>query len=157
MNASGDRNLSAEPCEPRAGAGDRDASGEATHLSKWAGLGKKSPLVAGIFAIFMLALAGIPLTSGFIAKFGVFTAAIESGATWLVIVAVVASLIAAFFYARVIVLMFFSEPTEETASVVVPSAFTTIALAAGATVTIVLGIVPQPVLELVSNADVFIR
>lgn len=135
----------------------RDASGEATHLSKWAGLGKKSPLVAGIFAIFMLALAGIPLTSGFIAKFGVFTAAIESGATWLVIVAVVASLIAAFFYARVIVLMFFSEPTEETASVVVPSAFTTIALAAGATVTIVLGIVPQPVLELVSNADVFIR
>lgn len=135
----------------------RDASGEATHLSKWAGLGKKSPLIAGIFAVFMLALAGIPLTSGFIGKFSVFTAAIASGATWLVIVAVAASLIAAFFYARVIVLMFFSEPTENTASVVVPSAFTTIALAAGATVTIVLGIVPQPVLELVNNADVFIR
>ncbi len=135
----------------------RDASGEANHLSKWAGLGKKSPLVAGIFALFMLSLAGIPLTSGFIGKFGVFTSAVASGATWLVIVAVVASLIAAFFYARVIVLMFFSDPTEETASVVVPSAFTTIALAAAATVTIVLGIVPQPVLELVSNADVFIR
>ncbi|MDI1290530.1 MAG: NADH-quinone oxidoreductase subunit NuoN [bacterium] len=135
----------------------RDSSGEANHLSKWAGLGKKSPLVAGVFALFMLSLAGIPLTSGFIGKFGVFTAAIASGATWLVIVAVVASLIAAFFYARVIVLMFFSEPTEDTASVVVPSAFTTVALAAAATVTIVLGIVPQPVLELVSNADVFIR
>jgi NADH-quinone oxidoreductase subunit N len=135
----------------------RDASGEATHLSKWAGLGRKSPLVAGIFAIFMLALAGIPLTSGFIGKFGVFTAAIASGATWLVIIAVFASLIAAFFYARVIVLMFFSEPGPDTASVVVPSTFTTIALAAGATVTIVLGIVPQPVLELVNNADVFIR
>ncbi len=135
----------------------RDSSGEANHLSKWAGLGKKSPLVAGVFALFMLSLAGIPLTSGFIGKFGVFTAAVASGATWLVIVAVVASLIAAFFYARVIVLMFFSEPTEDTASVVVPSAFTTIALAAAATVTIVLGIVPQPVLELVSNADVFIR
>jgi len=135
----------------------RDASGEATHLSKWAGLGRKSPLVAGIFAIFMLALAGIPLTSGFIGKFGVFTAAIASGATWLVIIAIFASLIAAFFYARVIVLMFFSEPGPDTASVVIPSTFTTIALAAGATVTIVLGIVPQPVLELVSNADVFIR
>jgi len=135
----------------------RDASGEATHLSKWAGLGRKSPLVAGIFAIFMLALAGIPLTSGFIGKFGVFTAAIASGATWLVIIAVIASLIAAFFYARVIVLMFFSEPGPDTASVVVPSTFTTVALAAGATVTIVLGIVPQPVLELVTNADVFIR
>ena len=135
----------------------RDASGEATHLSKWAGLGKKSPLVASIFALFMLALAGIPLTSGFIGKFSVFTAAIAAGATWLVIVGVVASLIAAFFYVRVIVLMFFSEPGPQTASVVVPSAFTTIALAAGATVTIVLGVLPQPVLELVNNADVFIR
>ena len=75
----------------------------------------------------------------------------------LVIIAVIASLIAAFFYARVIVQMFFSDPGPETASVVVPSTFTTIALAAGATVTIVLGVVPQPVLELVSNADVFIR
>ncbi len=135
----------------------RDGSGEATHLSKWVGLGKKSPLVASVFAIFMLALAGIPLTSGFIGKFGVFTAAIDSGAIWLVIVAVIASLIAAFFYVRVIVLMFFSDPTPETASVVVPSAFTTIALAAGATVTVVLGIVPQPVIELVTQADVFIR
>lgn len=135
----------------------RDASGEATHLSKWAGLGRKSPIVAGVFALFMLSLAGIPLTSGFVAKFGVFTAAIESGGTWLVIAGVVASIIAVFFYARVIVLMFFSDPTENTASVVVPSAFTTIALAAGATVTLVLGIVPQPVLDLVANADVFVR
>jgi NADH-quinone oxidoreductase subunit N len=135
----------------------RDGSGEATHLSKWAGLGKKSPLVAAVFSLFMLALAGIPLTSGFVGKFGVFAAAIESGATWLVIVGVVASVIAAFFYVRVIVLMYFSDPTPDTASVVVPSAFTTIALAAGATVTIVLGVVPQPVLDLVNQADVFIR
>ena len=135
----------------------RDASGEATHLSKWAGLGKKSPLVAALFSLFMLALAGIPLTSGFIGKFGVFTAAIDSGLTWLVIVGVIASIIAAFFYVRVIVIMYFSDPTPDTASVVVPSAFTTIALAAGATVTIVLGILPQPVLELVKQAGVFIR
>jgi NADH-quinone oxidoreductase subunit N len=135
----------------------RDANGEATHLSKWAGLGKKSPIVATVFSIFMLSLAGIPLTSGFIGKFSVFAAAMASGATWLVLVAVVASLIAAFFYVRVIVLMFFSEPTEATASVVVPSVFTTIALAAAATVTVVLGIVPQPLLELVSHANVFVR
>ena len=135
----------------------RDASGEATHLSKWAGLSKKSPLVAAIFSLFMLALAGIPLTSGFVGKFGVFTAAIASGATWLVIIGVVASVIAAFFYVRVIVIMYFSDPTPDTASVVVPSAFTTIALAAAATVTIVLGIFPQPVIELVNQAGVFIR
>ena len=135
----------------------RDESGEATNLSKWAGLGRKSPLVGGVFALFMLGLAGIPLTSGFIGKFSVFAAALASGDTWLVIVAVVASLIAAFFYVRVIVVMFFTEPGPQTASVVVPSVFTTIALAAGATVTLVLGILPQPVLELVSNAGLFIR
>lgn len=135
----------------------RDSSGEATSLEKWTGLGRKSPLVGTAFAIFMLALAGIPLTSGFIGKFGVFAAAIEAGDTWLVIVGVVASLIAAFFYARVIVVMFFREPTESTASVAVPSAFTTIALAAGATITVVLGVVPQPLIDLVSNADVFVR
>ncbi|MDP2287793.1 MAG: NADH-quinone oxidoreductase subunit NuoN [Actinomycetota bacterium] len=135
----------------------RDETGEATHLSKWAGLGRKSPFVGSVFALFMLSLAGIPLTSGFIGKFGVFTAAIASGDTWLVIVAVVASLIAAFFYLRVVVLMFFTEPTEDTATVAVPSVFTTIALAAGATVTILLGIVPQPLLELIVNAGVFVR
>ncbi len=135
----------------------RDDTGEATHLSKWAGLGRKSPFIASIFALFMLSLAGIPLTSGFIGKFSVFTAAIEAGNTWLVIVAVVASLIAAFFYLRVVVLMFFTEPTEETATVAVPSVFTTIALAAGATVTVLLGIVPQPLLELIINAGVFVR
>jgi NADH-quinone oxidoreductase subunit N len=74
-----------------------------------------------------------------------------------VVVAVIASIISAFFYARVIVVMFFAEPTDESASVVVPSVFTTIAIAAGATITVILGIVPQPLLELVANADVFIR
>jgi NADH-quinone oxidoreductase subunit N len=135
----------------------RDASGEATHLSRWAGLGRKSPVIGAAFAIFMLALAGIPLTSGFIGKFSVFTAGIAAGDTWLVIVAVVASLIAAFFYLRVIVLMFFSAPGPQTATVAVPSVFTTVALAAGATVTVVLGVVPQPLLDMVANADVFIR
>jgi len=135
----------------------RDSSGEATHLSRWAGLGRRSPIVAAAFTIFMLALAGIPLTSGFIAKFSVFTAGIAAGDTWLVIVAVLASLVAAFFYLRIIVLMFFAEPGPQTATVAVPSVFTTVALAAGATVTVVLGVVPQPVLEMVANADVFIR
>jgi len=135
----------------------RSPSGEATSLQAWAGLGRKSPIVGAAFALFMLSLTGIPLTSGFIAKFAVFTAAIDAGATWLVIVAVLASIIAAYFYIRVIVLMFFTEPTEQTASVVVPSAFTTIALAASATITLVLGVLPQPLLELLANADVFIR
>ncbi len=135
----------------------RDASGEATHLSKWAGLGKKSPVVAAVFSLFMLSLAGIPLTSGFVGKFGVFAAAIDSGNTWLVIVGVVASVIAAFFYVRVIVLMYFSDPTPDTASVVIPSAFTTIALTASAVMTIALGVFPQWLLDIITQAGVFIR
>ena len=55
----------------------RDADGEATHLSRWAGLGRRSPLFAGTFTFILLAFAGIPLTSGFVAKFAVFGAAID--------------------------------------------------------------------------------
>ncbi|MFF2027709.1 NADH-quinone oxidoreductase subunit NuoN, partial [Streptomyces sp. NPDC058171] len=75
----------------------RDSRGEATDLSRWAGLGRRSPLVGGVFALFLLAFAGIPLTSGFVSKFAVFQAAIEGGAVPLVLVGVVSSAIAAFF------------------------------------------------------------
>ena len=128
-------------------------------MSRWAGLGKRSPLVAGIFALFLLAFAGIPLTSGFTGKFAVFQAAIAGGATPLVIIGVVASAIAAFFYVRVIVLMFFSDPVPDGPEVVVPSLFTGTAVAVGTVATIVLGIVPQPVLNLANHAatQLFVR
>jgi len=130
----------------------RDAGGEAGHLSRWAGLGRRSPVVAGIFALFLLAFAGIPLTSGFTGKFAVFQAAIASGETPLVIVGVLSSAIAAFFYVRVIVLMFFSDPVPDGPEVVVPSVFTGTAVGLGVAATIVLGIVPEPVLSLASHA-----
>jgi NADH-quinone oxidoreductase subunit N len=135
----------------------RDSAGEATHLAQWAGLGKRSPLVAGVFAFLLFALAGIPLTSGFMAKFAVFKAATEGGATALVVVGVIASAITAFFYARVVVLMFFQEPTADGPTVAVPSAYTAVTIAVGVAFTIVLGIVPQPMLDLAHNAAIFIR
>jgi NADH-quinone oxidoreductase subunit N len=135
----------------------RDAGGEATHLSKWAGLGRRSPLVAAVFAVFLLAFAGIPLTSGFAGKFAVFKAAAEGGAGALVVVGVIASAIAAFFYIRVIVLMFFSEPKVEGPTVAVPSPLTTTAIAIGVAVTLVLGVAPQYFLDLASQAGVFAR
>jgi NADH-quinone oxidoreductase subunit N len=135
----------------------RDADGEATHLSKWQGLGKRSPLVAGAFAFFLFALAGIPLTSGFMAKFAVFKASLEGGGIALVIVGVTTSAIAAFFYARVVVLMFFQEPTADSADVAVPSFWTAGAIALGLAVTVVLGIIPGPVLHLSHSAGLFVR
>ncbi|UNZ21776.1 NADH-quinone oxidoreductase subunit NuoN [Streptomyces sp. 891-h] len=135
----------------------RDAGGEATHLSKWAGLGRRSPLLAAVFAVFLLAFAGIPLTSGFAGKFAVFKAAAEGGAGALVVVGVIASAIAAFFYLRVIVLMFFSEPQADGPSVAVPSVMTTSAIALGVVVTVVLGVAPQYFLDLAGQAGVFVR
>jgi NADH-quinone oxidoreductase subunit N len=135
----------------------RDSAGEATHLAQWAGLGKRSPMVAGLFAFLLFALAGIPLTSGFIAKFAVFTAAVEGGATPLVIVGVLASAITAFFYARVVVLMFFTDPAEDGPTVAVPSTHTTAAIAVGVAATVALGVLPQPILELADKAALFLR
>ncbi|MFB7228349.1 MULTISPECIES: NADH-quinone oxidoreductase subunit NuoN [Streptomyces] len=135
----------------------RDAGGEATHLSKWAGLGRRSPLVAAVFAVFLLAFAGIPLTSGFSGKFAVFKAAAEGGAGGLVVVGVLSSAVAAFFYIRVIVLMFFSEPKADGPTVAVPSPLTMTTIAAGVIVTLVLGLAPQYFLDLASQAGVFVR
>ena len=135
----------------------RDGSGEATHLAQWTGLGRRSPLIAGVFALFLFALAGIPLTSGFMAKFAVFKAAVEGGATPLVVVGVVTSAVTAFFYARVVVLMFFNEPAPDGPTVAVPSGYTAATIALGLAVTVVLGVVPQPVLDLADRAALFIR
>jgi NADH-quinone oxidoreductase subunit N len=135
----------------------RDADGEATHLSRWAGLGRRSPLFAGLFSFLMLAFAGIPLTSGFTSKFAVFAAAIGGGQTWLVVIGVISSMILAFPYLRVVVLMWLSEPGEATPTVSIPGALTSAALVIGGVITLLLGIVPAPLLDLTNRAAEFVR
>ncbi|MTK32223.1 NADH-quinone oxidoreductase subunit NuoN [Nocardia seriolae] len=135
----------------------RDENGdEATALPSWAGMGRRSPWLATIFSLFLLSFAGIPLTSGFIAKFGVFAAATSGEAATLVIVGVISSAIAAFFYIRVIVLMFFTDPPTTPTTVVYPTMTSTI-IAVTAAATLVLGIFPQPLLDLAKNASTFTR
>jgi NADH-quinone oxidoreductase subunit N len=130
----------------------RSGDAEANDLSSWQGLGKRSPALAGTFAFLLLALAGIPLTSGFTGKFAVFQAAERGGAVALVVVGLVASAIAAFFYVRVIVLMFFSEPAADGPVIVRPSVLTYGAIGIGTVVTLVLGVAPQPLLDLANHA-----
>ncbi|MCF4119366.1 NADH-quinone oxidoreductase subunit NuoN [Antribacter sp. KLBMP9083] len=89
-------------------ADDGVVLGEATHLSQWAGLGRKAPWLTAAFALFLLSMAGIPLTAGFVAKFTAFSAAVSGDLTWLAVVGVLASVVAVFFYVRVIVLMVFT-------------------------------------------------
>ncbi|WP_031348526.1 NADH-quinone oxidoreductase subunit NuoN [Mycobacterium avium] len=131
----------------------RDADGvEDATLSHWAGLGQRSPIVGVMFSMFLLAFAGIPLTSGFVSKLAVFKAAAQGGAVPLVIVGVVASGVAAYFYVRVIVSMFFTEATEDTPHVVAPGILSKAAIAVCAAVTVALGVFPQPLLDLADQA-----
>ncbi len=72
-------------------------------------------------------------------------------------VGVVSSAIAAFFYVRVIVLMYFSEPSGAATTVAVPSALMTVALTIGVAMTVLLGVFPQPVLDLAAHSAAFVR
>jgi len=135
----------------------RDSSGEVTDLNKWAGLAKRSPFAATLFAGFLLAFAGIPLTSGFIGKFSIFSAAYESGNKSLVIVGVLSSAIAAYFYIRVIVLMFFKDAADDGTSVIIPSILTRSTLIITSVITILLGVYPAPLLNFINSLASFVR
>ncbi|MGE2834766.1 NADH-quinone oxidoreductase subunit NuoN [Mycobacterium sp. SMC-4] len=134
----------------------RPSGEEDTALAQWAGLGRRHPVVGIVFSLFLLAFAGIPLTSGFVSKFAVFKAAGEGGAIPLVVVGVIASAIAAYFYVRVIVMMFFTDQPDDAPEVVVPGVVTTSVVAVTAAVTFALGALPQPVLDLVNSSDRFL-
>jgi NADH-quinone oxidoreductase subunit N len=142
----------------------RDSGGEATSFAKWAGLGKRAPLVAGAFGFLLLSMAGIPLTGGFVGKWAVFEAAFAAGAWPVVLVAIAASIISVFFYVRVILLMFFAADPDvatdaggEVAAVTTPSLLTSATIAFCVVATLLLGVVPGPVLDLAGNAGSFIR
>jgi NADH-quinone oxidoreductase subunit N len=139
----------------------RQGGSEASHLSQWAGLGRSHPVVAGAFSFLLLAFAGIPLTSGFTAKFAAFAPAVEAGTggVVLVVIAVLASAVTAFVYVRLIVLMYFTEASAEEGDEVValtPSIPSTIGITVGVLVTAVLGIVPGFLLDIASSASEFL-
>jgi proton-translocating NADH-quinone oxidoreductase, chain N len=138
----------------------RDEDGEATHLSRWAGLGRRSPMVATLFTFLLLAFAGIPLTSGFTSKFAVFSAALGTSGQWqvaMVIAGVVTSMVLAFPYLRVVVMMWLSEPVENGPVVASAGTLTWTALWVGAVATLALGVYPTPVLDLAHQAAEFLQ
>lgn len=135
----------------------RDGGGETGALDRWAGLGQASPLVAGLFSFLLLALAGIPLTSGFMGKWAVFEVAASAGAWPVVVIAVLTSVMAVWLYLRVIVSMWFTAPQGPAPSVTVPSLLTSAAIAVAFAVSLVLGLLPGPVLDLAGNVGQFVR
>lgn len=82
------------------------------HIDDWAGLARRRPGLAALMTLFMVALAGIPGTVGFIAKFAVFAAAVKAGHVWLVVIAVLTSVVSVYYYLRLPVAMYMREPGE---------------------------------------------
>jgi NADH-quinone oxidoreductase subunit N len=134
----------------------RSSGTEATHVSQWSGLARRAPWVAAGFSFLMLAFAGIPLTSGFTGKFAVFSAAVAEGGAWLVVIGVLASAVTAYVYFKLIVTMYFGDTPGDTV-VINPSAATTFAIVTGLVVTLGLGVMPSPLLELAQQASTFLR
>lgn len=89
---------------------------ESENIEDYAGLAKREPLAAFFMLMFLVSLAGIPPTAGFIGKFYIFMAAVNGGMTWLAIVAVIFAAISAFYYLRIVMVMYMREPEGTVAS-----------------------------------------
>jgi NADH-quinone oxidoreductase subunit N len=117
-------------------------------ISDYAGLSKRSPGLAVVMLICLLSLAGIPATGGFIGKFFVFGAAIQSQFYVLALVGIINSVIAVFYYMNIVRYMFFVPPEEgEEGPITVPGLFQFV-LTLTAAVTLLIGIYPQPFIDL---------
>jgi len=127
---------------------------ERLELNAWTGLGHRHPVFAGAMTLFLLSLAGIPPTAGFMGKFFVFQAAIEAGQTGIVIAGVLASVIASFFYLRLIVLMWLQEPAGDVGAIGLTPAVSFV-LGITALATVVFGVWPQAMMDLAKAAAIF--
>jgi NADH-quinone oxidoreductase subunit N len=101
-------------------------------------------------ALFMFSLTGIPPTGGFVAKYYIFWATVEADLAWLAVLGVVTSLVSAFFYLRVVVAMFFQEPSSDVSTRLYPTIATALLVTAAAT--LVLGLWPDPILDMARDS-----
>lgn len=131
-------------------------------LDDYAGLGKRSPLLAFTLTIFLLSLIGIPATAGFLAKYYVFTAALTAQTShptamiWLTVIGLVNSAVASYYYLRVIVVMYMREPAiDEAPAQAAPSM--RLALVIAAIATIYLGVIPGRVRDYADRGAVAMR
>jgi len=126
----------------------KDIIGE--HIDDMAGLFFKHPTAAVLMLIFLLSLAGIPPTAGFIGKSYLFAAAIETGHNTLAVIAVLNAAISLYFYFRIVVSMFMRDATERTGLVFAPGL--TLAMGVAVLVTMFIGIYPDPFIALARHA-----
>ena len=128
-------------------------------LDDFAGLGERQPVVAAAFSLFLLSLLGLPVTAGFLGKFYIFKAAIDSHLIWLAVIMAINSVIGAYYYIRVIVMMYMREPSAEIAATV-PARFplsVNVVLAITAASAVYFGLFPGKVLSYLLQANLLNR
>src|SRR6266581_50993 len=133
------------------GAGERQLE-----IEDYAGLGQRQPFTAAALSLFLLSLLGLPITAGFLGKFYIFKAALDSGLIWLAVLMAVNSVIGAYYYLRVIVVMYMREPQQAVGAIRVPAPVATVLLLASAA-TVYLGLFPNRVMGFVSQAGLLQR
>ncbi|HZC80415.1 MAG TPA: proton-conducting transporter membrane subunit, partial [Nitrospiraceae bacterium] len=113
------------------------------------GLAKRQPLAAFFMLIFMVSLAGIPPTAGFIGKFYVFMAAVEAGMAWLAAIALVFAAVSAYYYMRVVMVMYMRDPDPSSVAPprLVHSPALSFVLACAVAGVILFGIFPNPLVS----------
>jgi len=120
-------------------------------LNSFAGLAGRAPALAASMAILLFSLTGIPPTVGFFAKLYVLLASVDAGLGWLAVVIALNAALAAFYYLRVIVYMYMRDPEADPAPVD-RHPFTTAALAVSVIGVVVLGVFPEPILNLLRDS-----
>jgi len=127
------------------------------NLDDYAGLGRKAPFLAASLSLFMISLAGIPLTGGFIGKFYLFSAAIQKGYIGLAIVGVLNSVVSVYYYFRIMVVMYMKEPDPGQPDPE-PVSLPVLAIVTIAAIWIVwLGVYPAQILNLAGNSTLALK
>ncbi len=137
--------IALEKADPAANA---EQGRQGLAIANYAGLGKKSPLLAAAMTVFMLSLTGLPPTLGLIGKMYLFRATLEGGLYWLALVGVLTSVISAFYYLRVVATMYMREGDPQ----ITREAWLEIAIGVSAVLTVVVSLFPQALFAWASQA-----
>jgi NADH-quinone oxidoreductase subunit N len=125
-------------------------------IDDFAGLARRQPAMAACLSVFLLSLLGLPITAGFMGKFYVFNAALESNLVWLAVIMGINSVIGSYYYLRVIVVMYMREPAQEVAVEPVPWTLSLV-LWIAVVGTVYFGLFPARIIAFATNAALRIR
>ncbi len=128
-----------------------DEPADAWDLDRLAGLARRRPALAFAMAVFMISLAGVPPTAGFVAKLLVFQAAVGAQAVGLAVIGVLTSALGAYYYLRVVVYMYMRPPAGAEEGIASPAL--SLAVAVAAVAVLALGIGPEPIATLARSAQ----